>query len=481
MRGAKRLARRPAETQPSRAPDFWHAICRVPPIHTLSMPSLTLTRLTGFDRNKKTTLDQDSAVLGTDAAADLRFDPTWDKTVSPRHLTLEFKSGAWWAKDASKDGTFVGGKKIGYEKLAPGAVLELGRGGPKVQLDYSAAASPIPAGNRTAAAPIPVAEPPPFPAANPAAPVPVRVPAPASGSGAPVGAIIAVVAVLLLGGVAAWYFLAGPGAKKPGGAGPSIVSKAPEQALAEVAKEYASAVGLVVIVHPRIEGGKPTPMATAWAVGPRQFATNSHVSKPVRDVLAQGGSAYVVINRSPDRKLKIVQALVHPKYEKTELNFEGKEHAVPAYDVGMLYVDEDAPKVFRVAKRAELEKLDSGYRIGYLGFPMEGMAGGGVEMRSPVATMQSGIVTSTTDYWLASASYEKRLLVQHNLGAAGGASGSPIFNSAGEIVALLNAGNIIGSVSFETGTVTRAPSGVMVNFAQRVDLLRDIWPAYPKD
>lgn len=71
--------------------------------------------------------------------------------------------------------------------------------------------------------------------------------------------------------------------------------------------------------------------------------------------------------------------------------------------------------------------------------------------------------------------------MQHNLGATGGASGSPIFNAKGEIVAILNAGNIIGSVSFESGNVVRAPSSVMVNFAQRVDLLRDIWPDYPKE
>lgn len=441
------------------------------------MPSLILTRLTGFDRNKKTSLEQDTVVLGTDAGADLRFDPTWDKTVAPRHVTLEHKSGAWWAKDASKDGTFVGGKKITLEKLTPGAVLELGRGGPKVQVDFAPAVAAAASGAAPARPVVPVAEPPPMPAHVPVPAPPAAPRSSGSNSALPIILLIVVLALAGIGG-GAWYFLAGPGAKK---AGAPAFGGTPEQALAEVAREYASAVGLVVIVHPRIEGGKPTPMATAWAVGPKIFATNSHVSKPVREVLANGGSAYVVINRSPDKKLKIVQAVVHPKYEKRELNFEGKEHAVPAYDVGLLYVDEPAPKHFRVARRPELERLDSGYRIGFLGFPMEGMAGGGVEIRSPVATMQSGIVTSVTDYWLASASFEKRLLVQHNLGATGGASGSPIFNSSGEIVAILNAGNIIGSVSFETGQVARAPSGVMVNFAQRVDLLRDLWPAYPKD
>lgn len=426
------------------------------------MPKITLTRLTGFDRNKKTELTKDSVTLGTDAAADVRFDPTWDKTVTARHLTLEFRGGAWWAKDASKDGTYAEGRKIGAEKLVPGTVLELGRGGPKVQVDFEAAAAPAaPTAARTTVA-----------AAAPVAPTTAVVventtfvarPPEKRGVPAWVWAILAI--ALLAGGFMAWKYAV----------------NTPEKALAYVAKEKSSAVGLVVIVHPRIGGGNPTPLATAWAVAPRAFATNSHVSKPVLEVLQNGGSAYIVINRQPDLKLKITRAIVHPRYGKPELNFEGKSHAVPAYDVGLLYVDQDAPDYFRVAARSELEQLDSGYRIGFLGFPMEGMAGGGVEIRSPVATMQSGIVTSVTDYWLSQAPFEKRLLVQHNLGATGGASGSPIFNAKGEVVAVLNAGNIIGSLSFETGQVARAPSGVMVNFAQRVDLLRDIWPDYPRD
>jgi S1-C subfamily serine protease len=108
------------------------------------------------------------------------------------------------------------------------------------------------------------------------------------------------------------------------------------------------------------------------------------------------------------------------------------------------------------------------------------MAGNNVDVRNPVATMQSGIITATTDYWLTPAPFERRFSVQHNLGATGGASGSPIFNSRGEVVAILNAGNIIGTISHD-GNVVRAPSAVMVNYAQRVDLLRDIWPEYPKD
>jgi S1-C subfamily serine protease len=156
---------------------------------------------------------------------------------------------------------------------------------------------------------------------------------------------------------------------------------------------------------------------------------------------------------------------------------------VTAYDVGLLYVEERTDNHFHIAPKAELEKLDSGYRVAFLGFPMERMQGGGINIKYPVATMQSGILTSATDYWLSKAEFVNRLLLQHNLGATGGASGSPIFNVRGEVVGVLSAGNIIGQVVSGQGKVevARAPSAVMVNFAQRIDCLKDILPEYPRD
>jgi S1-C subfamily serine protease len=152
---------------------------------------------------------------------------------------------------------------------------------------------------------------------------------------------------------------------------------------------------------------------------------------------------------------------------------------VPAYDIGILTVDAPVPNRFKLASEAELRKLDSGYRVAYLGFPMEGLSGGGVDAHNPVANMQSGILTSVTDYWLAKAPFEKSLLLSHNLGAAGGSSGSPIFNAQGEVVGVLSAGNIIGQLDMATGKPARAPSAVMINYAQRIDILKDIYPPRP--
>jgi hypothetical protein len=257
-------------------------------------------------------------------------------------------------------------------------------------------------------------------------------------------------------------------------------SGSPDAAFAKIAEDHADAVALVVVTA---DGVPPQGCATAWAIADHVYATNSHVTELVKMVLSKGGACYLVVNRKPEAKLHVTRAITHPRYGRDEVSFDGHGMAVPGYDVGLLYTEEKAPKTFKVASRGELENLNSGYRIAYLGFPMEGMAGGGVNVQNPVATMQSGIVTSATDYWLGKAEFGKRLLIQHNMGAAGGASGSPIFNAKGEVVGILSAGNIIGSVTAnEKGEaeITRAPSGVMVNFAQRVDLLKDIWDKYPR-
>ncbi len=440
--------------------------------------SLTITRLSGFDRNKKLTFDGSKVTLGSDAGCDVRFDPTWDRTVSARHAELVWEGDTWWVVDASKDGTWLDGQTVKKAKVPGGTVLELGKGGPKIRLEWDAPVAPAPA-PAPAAAPVagPATDaPPPLPPTAPVASMPAPAPAAppaarpatagaAKASSGPMVAVIILLVVLLAGaGGAAWWFF---------GRGGDV-----EQGLMHVAQDKAGAVGLVVGVHPDMGDGQPQGIATAWAVEPRLFATNSHVVESVDAVLEAGGSAFIVINRSGEQRLRITGTRMHPRYGKPHTGFEGQEAAVPAFDVGLLMTETDAPEVFEIADQDELGTVDSGYRIGYLGFPMEGMAGGGASVRNPVATMQSGIVTAATDFWLGKAEYSQRLLIQHNLGAAGGASGSPIFNAEGEVVGILSAGNISGVLQ-NGESIARVPSGVMVNFAQRIDMLRDIWSGYP--
>lgn len=422
--------------------------------------SLHITRTNGFGRGKTENFSSSTLSLGTDATCSMHFDPTWDRTVSPRHATISWDGNALWIEDTSAQGTFIDGRKIaGREKLNQSAKLELGKTGPMLKLEWEAIPEPV-----TQVQPVSAYVQPSH------APVYVE----RNAATAPVPANSNRHSLWIFGGIAAAVLAA-----------LALVfvirrSGSQDAAFARIAEDHSDAVALVVVTA---DGVPPQGCATAWAIGDHIYATNSHVTELVKTVLSKRGACYLVINKKPEMKLHVTRAITHPRYGQDEVSFDGHGMAVPGYDVGLIFTEEKAPKTFKVASKGELEKLDSGYRIAYLGFPMEGMAGGGVNVQNPVATMQSGIVTSATDYWLGKAEFSKRLLIQHNMGAAGGASGSPIFNDDGEVVGILSAGNIVGSITAnEKGEaeVTRAPSGVMVNFAQRVDILKDILDNYPR-
>jgi hypothetical protein len=120
--------------------------------------------------------------------------------------------------------------------------------------------------------------------------------------------------------------------------------------------------------------------------------------------------------------------------------------------------------------------MQAGEPVGYVGYPSENTASS--TPQRPAPTTQLCAITGITDFFLASREPEYAQLVQHSCGATGGASGSPIVDRNGEVVAVLSGGNIInlfkgigpgGTLVFE-----RAPSAVGVNFGQRVDLLREL-------
>ena len=438
------------------------------------MPAeLTLHRLAGFKRGETLRFTSSPVTLGTDASSHVGFDATWDRSVSAKHAALEWRDDSWWIRDTSKDGLYLKGRRLpSEEKLSPGTELELGRGGPRLRFDYvpepAKAANPVPVPGPPADSIVTRHTPSHAPASSPAPALPFGRATPLPRSSAPwLG--IAIAALIVLGFIT-WFTL----------------GRSADEGLAAAAQKYEKAVGLVIVVG-SADGGpvQPYPVATAWAIGPRTFATNSHVTEGVLAYMKKDLPVYVTINRHSDLRYRVIRAVSHPRYNQVEPNFDGRAPAASAYDVGILEVEETLLVWLPVAPASELRKMDSGYRIAYLGFPSEGMAGGGVDPRSPVATMQSGIITSVTDWWLSKATFEKSTLIQHNLGTTGGSSGSPIFNARGAVVGILNAGNMASQIVSQDSAgkvdIARTPSAVMVNFAQRVDLLRDIYTAYPKD
>jgi len=233
------------------------------------------------------------------------------------------------------------------------------------------------------------------------------------------------------------------------------------------------------------EKGRISSTGTAWVVDRKRgyLATNSHVAKSFNTLRAT--ASMLVLSPGPKTtKLTVNKIIMHPGYDAfTALwseyspvrqfanNIENIDN-IPAYDVALLQVDEperlaaDIP----LASPKEISKITAGMSIGYVGYPMENVAIGGVNLDSPSPTTQVGIVTAVTDYFnAATESDQDRLLVQHSAPGSGGSSGSPILNSNGHVICVHSAGNFIRSAGNE-----RAASPANIFYAQGIQLVGEL-------
>lgn len=300
-------------------------------------------------------------------------------------------------------------------------------------------------------------------------------------------------------------------------------SKDSSTQLAEAAEKHKTAVGLVALTVELQNGKKLTiPVGTAWAFSENRFATNGHVAlglkeslqqlvnngamelleamakkqgcKSVKELLEKLGPqsnavledakkavltmiknvrADIIINGTQRKSYSVTYVQIHKDYGAVGTKFDP--------DIAVLTIDGQHDNYFSLANKNTLYALKSGTPIAFLGFPMENLNKGNVNVDNPVASMQSGIVVAVSDFEMKDAGKNGNFLLRHNLPATGGASGSPIFNPKGEVVALLYAINVVGQVKTgKTGVVvTRAPSGVQINFGVRADLLEGIGKAVP--
>jgi hypothetical protein len=254
----------------------------------------------------------------------------------------------------------------------------------------------------------------------------------------------------------------------------------------------------VYLVIMEIDGQRELGAGTAWVVdrGRGLLATNAHVAAIFEELqgavsagTVQTARLLVRSNEEEPRTYVVGQVTLHPGYRAFETLWRGYlpvatnaktaelVQFINACDVGLLHLErpwDGLASALEIAGDETLQGLDAGDPIAYVGYPMEGVAYGGSPVAKPTPQMQIGSITTVTDHFgTRGHSAEARAghdLVQHNCLAAGGASGSPMFDSAGRVVALLCAGN---ALQFGTGE-PRVLTGGGLTYAQRSDLIREL-------
>jgi hypothetical protein len=252
-----------------------------------------------------------------------------------------------------------------------------------------------------------------------------------------------------------------------------------EPAMKRALEETARSVYLVALVEP---DGEPVPLASAWLVAPATLVTNAHVAE-AHGQQTPGQRMIVRSSDSPPRDFEVERVTLHPGYAAFDRLWREYEplralgpgsfevlRGIPACDVGLLHVTagEGLGEPLRIASPPALTALASGDAVGFAGYPTEAMAIGGVNVERPTPTVQVGHVTAVTDFFLGKDVTGGGLLVQHSLPVAGGASGSPVVGSDGQVVAVLSGGNLVATPA------GRVATGVGVNFAQRADLVLEL-------
>jgi hypothetical protein len=221
---------------------------------------------------------------------------------------------------------------------------------------------------------------------------------------------------------------------------------------------------------------------TAWPVGPNLLATNAHVGI-LREGLRPRERMIVRAPGANGQIYEVVEHKLHPGYVPFGAFLQSDARLLSAYrgaevdrltgngyDVSLLRVAGTLPEADRleIATPEELNALASGTPLATSGYPSENLTDSAQGSFGATPEQHLGVVTAMTDMFHLPAAVAVRQLIHHDLPATGGASGSPIVGASGRVVALLNAGNLFMVEG------RRVPNAVLINFAQRADLVRDM-------
>ncbi|MGD9913784.1 MAG: serine protease, partial [Rhizobiaceae bacterium] len=147
-----------------------------------------------------------------------------------------------------------------------------------------------------------------------------------------------------------------------------------------------------------------------------------------------------------------------------------------AYDVALLELEDAVPSdtVLPLASPERIEALSPGDPVAFAGYLLRRTEGAAQQHLDPVPQVHFGHVSAVTDFFMFAASPANAQLIHNSIPITGGASGSPIINAQGDVVAIVSSGNVVPVGDAKPGESNLVPSAALVNYAQRADLIRQL-------
>lgn len=182
-------------------------------------------------------------------------------------------------------------------------------------------------------------------------------------------------------------------------------------------------------------------IGTGWAISPTQIITNAHVAYGLYDLCH-----FDEYNSSNDKIVAVKNGTFTGRsatYELVDCSVHtGFNNLNPfSDDFAIFTVDTTAMSSYRdVSSNSSLFRtLQVGQGVGTLGFPGE-LSSSSMDGYQPIATFKNGTISALRpfDQKTTPQSADSNALVQYNFNVTGGTSGSPVFISDGNAIAINN-------------------------------------------
>ncbi|HUZ17714.1 MAG TPA: FHA domain-containing protein [Spirochaetia bacterium] len=241
---------------------------------------------------------------------------------------------------------------------------------------------------------------------------------------------------------------------------------------ANIHRKFAKAVYLVAF---RVRGGGVQPMGTAFAISPLGvFATNAHVAQPVQMLLANRTNV-LLISQGGVKQLRVASVECHPLYEDSDnVGYKTPDVAILR---ATLPGGQGLDSVVQLANEKELRELQIGSALCYIGFPQYQSEYASLDEVN--ARIYQGRLNRLLTMEEKRGEFANQHLIEHDMYSWSGASGSPIFNAKGKVVAVHFASNRVIRKMDVVGTkqsivvADQNPAGP--KWGMRVDLLREVY------